>query len=161
MRACPICNVGELASTKETIKHPALSSVVLVNVEVLRCPECGEWIQRIPRTEELDRKVAELLIAKPAALDREEFRFLRKWLGLSSKDFGLIISRDVATISRYETGQYVIPQTVDKMLRLLVANHEPVAAYPIDKLTQIDFSKTADSVRPKLRFSGDGWEVAA
>lgn len=158
---CPACQSAELVVATETIQHPALPSAVLVGVEVSRCPACGEWIQRIPRVEDLDRLIARLLIKKPGPLDRTEFRFLRKWLGLSGRDLAQVVNRTPETIYRYEGGDLPIAPEIDKLLRLLVANHEPVESYPIGTLARIDFTKTIAKSTPKLEFVRGAWHPLA
>jgi putative zinc finger/helix-turn-helix YgiT family protein len=131
---CVQC-AGTMKSTRGAHRYTesGLSNVTLLNVELRSCPACGEREVVIPRIEELHRLIARTLAESPASLVPEQIRFLRKWLGWSSSDFALMMGVRPETVSRWEakTG-YQMPATAERLLRLLVANHEPITQYPID-----------------------------
>jgi putative zinc finger/helix-turn-helix YgiT family protein len=135
-----------------------LSNVTLVNVETRACPECGERELVIPRIEDLHRLIARAVATSQAKLSPEEIRFLRKWLGYSSTDFALVTGVRPESVSRWESKDNNSPMapTAERLLRMLVANHDPVEQYPIDLF------KTQLRVKPKpLRFRGPDWKQAA
>jgi putative zinc finger/helix-turn-helix YgiT family protein len=131
---CVQCG-GTMKSTRSAHRYTesGLSNVTLLNVETRTCPACGEREVVIPRIEELHRLIARTLAESPAHLIPEQIKFLRKWLGWSSADFALMMGVRPETISRWEgKSGYQMPATAERLLRLLVANHEPTTKYPID-----------------------------
>lgn len=127
---------GELQSTRGTHRYTesGLSTVTLANVEIRTCTRCGEREVVIPKVARLHQLIARALIRQPGILQPESVRFLRKWLGLSSAGFAQLMGVRSETVSRWEnkSGGYPLTPTTDRLLRLLVANHEPVEQYPID-----------------------------
>jgi putative zinc finger/helix-turn-helix YgiT family protein len=132
-----------------------LSNVTLLNVEVRTCPACGEQEIVIPHIEDLHRLIARAVMVKPSTLSPDEIRFLRKWLGFSSTDFALAMGVRPETVSRWESKSTRQPMaaTAERLLRLMVANQEPVEKYPIDLF------KTQPRVKPApLKFRAPDWK---
>jgi transcriptional regulator with XRE-family HTH domain len=63
-----------------------------------------------------------------------EIRFLRKHIGLSGEDFAQRMGVTRETVSRWETGANQMGAVADRLLRLLVINHEPSESYLVDDL---------------------------
>jgi putative zinc finger/helix-turn-helix YgiT family protein len=156
---CVHCG-GAMKSARGTHRYTesGLSNVTLVNVEVRSCPKCGERELVIPKIEMLHRLIARALIHEPGILKPDVIKFLRKWLGLSSQDFALLMGVRPETVSRWESpdAAYPLTATSDRLLRLLVNNQDPVERYPINlfklkprtkptpiKLTAPDWKKAA------------------
>jgi putative zinc finger/helix-turn-helix YgiT family protein len=136
-----------------------LSNVTLVNVEIRTCAACGEREVVIPKIEHLHRMIARTISERPAPLTPETIRFLRTWLGLSTPDFAVYMGVRPETVSRWESKEagYAMPPTPEHLLRLMVANHEPVTHYPIDV-----FKTAARAVKPApLKFRAPDWKLAA
>jgi putative zinc finger/helix-turn-helix YgiT family protein len=148
---------------RERVNHryteSGLPNVVLVGVEMRRCPKCGEQALSIPRVEDLHKTLAMSLIHEHTRLASYEIRFLRKWLGLSGVDFARRMGVDPATVSRWESTEK--PQSMgpvaDRLLRMLVAHGQPIAEYPHilanldDTLEHVDHLLAVRPVRT-------GWE---
>lgn len=157
---CPNCRTPMVA-TRENHRWDAsgLPNVVLVEVEVRRCPACDEEAVVIPRIEELHRALAMTLIDQPGRLTPHEIRYLRKWLGWSGQDFAHHFGVTATSVSRWENIDNPTPMggTADRLLRMLVARGQPIDEYPVSKLTEID-----DSAHPArmigLKAGRSGWE---
>jgi len=156
---CPTCR-HEMKSTREAFRYEAvgLPGVVLADVEVRRCPNCGETSVSIPRIEDLHRVIAWDVIQKPERLTPEEVRFLRKYLGFSSADFAAHLGVAPETASRWETGAQAMGVTADRLLRLMVATREPVKDYALQlpRVATLDPKPT----RLRLRAGPSGWAAA-
>ncbi len=154
-------NCGDrMTSTRGVHRYTesGLSNVTLVNVEIRTCPECGEREIVIPRIDDLHRRIARAIATSPAKLTPEQIRFLRKWLGYSSADFALLMGVRPESVSRWESKDNNSPMTptAERLLRMFVANHEPVEKYPIDLF------KLQPRVKPEpLRFRAPDWKQAA
>jgi putative zinc finger/helix-turn-helix YgiT family protein len=98
-----------------------LSNVVLQGVEVADCPKCGNTDVAIPRMASLHRAIAQALANSPARLTGEQFRFLRKHLGLSIDQLGEYLHTDSIKITKWETGENQIGNSTDGLVRLLAA----------------------------------------
>jgi putative zinc finger/helix-turn-helix YgiT family protein len=119
--------------------------VTLCDVQVRACPTCGERSAAIPRIEELHQAIAMAVIRKPARFTGAEVKFLRKYLGWSGVDFARHIGVQPEVVSRWENDRENIGPANDRLLRLLVANREPVSHYPVE-----DLEKIADESKPSI-----------
>ncbi|GAC1352848.1 MAG: hypothetical protein NVSMB1_19850 [Polyangiales bacterium] len=154
---CMQCG-GSMTSARENYKYESLPGATLVSVEVHRCPKCGELEVAIPRIEELNRTLARTVIAKRTRLAPAEIRFLRKWLGFSGADFARHMGVRAETVSQWENGHEPVGPQSDRLLRLMVATREPLEAYQLDILTEINSDK-APPIRVGLKAARNGWSA--
>ena len=143
---CLVCG-GEMKTAKENVPYRSLPGVTLVGVEVSRCSECGEYEMEIIGIEALNRALAEVVIQKIGRLTPDEFRFLRKYLGWSSRDFARKFGVAPETVSRWESGKQRMGSMAERLLRLMVAHLAPVDDYSVEILGQI----TEEDPRPQRR----------
>jgi putative zinc finger/helix-turn-helix YgiT family protein len=156
---CAKCG-GKLRVTGSTHRYTesGLPYVVLHGVQVRKCQECGEEEVAIPNISGLHRCIAAILVARKAALAAMEFRFLRQFLGHSSKDFAKTLGVTPETLSRWEHAGRDIPPVVDRIVRLLVVNTPPRTDYSADMLAKIRPAPLKHA-RMALRLSGSDWEA--
>ncbi len=149
---CLTCGES-MKSRKENYhyKESGLPNIVLVNVEVRTCANCGAREVVIPRLDELHRAIAQALITRDVKLGAEQIRFLRKYLGWSSADFAQYMAVQPETVSRWESGSQEMGPVADRLLRLLVSNREPVTQYPIDLFRQ----KLGKVAKATLKFKAE------
>jgi putative zinc finger/helix-turn-helix YgiT family protein len=161
-KMCRACREAELKTTTENHLYveSGLPNVVLVGVEVRRCPKCGAFEVLLPRVAELHRVIARSVILKRARLSGAEVKFLRKHLGWSGADFAAHMGVDPTTVSAWENERKPFGTSSDRLLRLMVARQAPIDDYSLDELTKIaDVQGTPRNVeiQPKDR----GWQVSA
>ncbi len=156
---CAKCG-GNLRVTGSTHRYAesGLPYVVLHGVQVRKCQECGEEEVAIPDIAGLHRCMAALLVARKSALAATELRFLRQFLGHSSKDFAKTLGVAPETLSRWENASRDIPPVVDRVVRLLVVNTPPRSDYSAEMLAKIRPAPLKHA-RMALRLGGDGWEA--
>jgi len=97
-----------------------LSNVYLVGVTYRYWPETEMQQADIPCLPALLDALAKALLEKRGLLTGDELRFLRKQLGVASKDFAEYVGVSAEQYSRLEHGATVTP-TVDRLVRLLYA----------------------------------------
>ena len=131
--------------------------VRLVGVTLIRCGACGAESVRIPKLARLHALIAGTLILKEGLLAPAEFRFLRKWLGLSGAAFARRMGVAAETISRWENGKMAIAAPADRALRLMVACEEPRTHYSAESLDRAG-SENAPAMPIEMRASGKGWQ---
>ena len=90
------------------------------NVEVLVCGRCRTETPRLPRLNDLMRTIALAVIAKPFALEGQDVRFLRKFVGLTGEAFAAMLDIDKAHLSRVENGATPVSAMTDRLVRLIV-----------------------------------------
>ena len=100
-RRCIECG-GALSIRQETRRYGRGVDVVLGNVEVRHCGDCGEEYEVIPNIENLHKVIAGSLAKKRGRLTAGEVRFLRTYLGHSSQDFARILGVRPETVTRWE-----------------------------------------------------------
>jgi len=154
---CAECG-GGLKVTGHTHRYVecGLSDVVLHGVSVRACRSCEAEEVAIPNIADLHRCIAALLVARKSALAAAELRFLRQFLGHSSKDFAKTLGVAPETLSRWENASRDIPPVVDRVVRLLVVHTAPRTDYSADMLANIR-PKPPKHTRMALRLRGDGW----
>lgn len=130
-----------------------LKNVLLRGVEVRECAKCGERETAIPNIEGLHRAIAHVIVRRPSALSAAELRFLRQYLGYSSKDFAAKIGVRAETLSRWENAERPVNELVDRLTRLLVMNREPLTTYDDDFFSKI---RPLAQRRPRIEFRLDG-----
>jgi putative transcriptional regulator len=158
---CTLC--GAVMKTKrENFRYDAvgLPSVTLKDVEVSRCPRCGEYEVAIPQIEDLHRAIAHAVIAKRERLTPAEIRFLRKHLGWSGADFAAHIGSTPETVSRWENGSAAMGVTADRLLRLMVASRAPAADYSLDTL-RIVARERPKPIRLRVEVADGHWRAQA
>jgi DNA-binding transcriptional regulator YiaG len=120
--------------------------ITLQNVELAKCENCGTIEPIIPNMDGLMHAVALAVITHEPGLSGDEIRFLRKYLGLSTGGFMKLLHVNQSTLSRWENGEQVGPQS-DRLIRLLVLSKSEElrqhASQLIEILPEIDDSQSA------------------
>jgi putative zinc finger/helix-turn-helix YgiT family protein len=150
---------AEMKTGRENVRYDAcgLPGVTLMDVEVSRCPQCGEYEVAIPQIDDLHKAIAQALIRKTSRLDAAEVRYLRKYLGWSGADFATHMGMTPETISRWERGAEPIGPIADRLLRLMVATRDPIRDYPLDTLMTISKEQPVKAVQLGLKRDKEGW----
>jgi putative zinc finger/helix-turn-helix YgiT family protein len=161
-KKCRTCHDGVMTVARENYRYieSGLPNVVLVGVEVRRCPACGIVELPLPRVTELHRVIATAVIHKPARLSGAEVRYLRKHLGWSGEDFAAHMGVDPSTVSKWENDKEPIGPGSDRLLRMMVAHESPVESYSLEELTKIS-DRRDPPVNVRLQRIDRGWETAA
>jgi putative zinc finger/helix-turn-helix YgiT family protein len=159
---CLSCG-AEMKTKRENVlyKDSGLPHVTLRNIEVSRCPQCGEEEIAIPKIEALHKAIAQALITKPYRLDAAEIRYLRKYLGWSGADFAEHMGTTRETVSRWENGTVQIGPQADRLLRLMVVKEAPVSDYSLETLKAISPEKPTRTLRLGLTVERGNWHADA
>jgi len=99
-------------------RESGLDYVYLIGVLQYKCT-CGETFVEIPRINELHLLIGKNIICKKEYLTGNEVRFLRKELGMKSKDVAAALSIEPETYSRWENGKQSVAACHDKTLRMI------------------------------------------
>lgn len=100
-------------------KESGLDNVSLEGVTIYKCQH-GHKLVHIPHIEMLHDAIAYNTLKNPPCLTSKEFRFLRKWIGLTMNELARELGVSRNTIYRCEKkGQ--ITRSTDHLLRMLVA----------------------------------------
>jgi len=149
-----------MSSTRRTRRYAevGLPYVTLVNVEIRRCPRCRARELVTPRIETLHRLIARAIVVQPAVLRPDAIRFLRTWLDLSRDGLALVLGVRRETAFRWERRRDPCRMTpsADRLLRLLVANHDPIEQFPVQL-----FAAEPDAAPRRITFSAPCWERTA
>ncbi len=130
MQTCWNCE-GKLQVIKDKSYHYVecgLDNVYLYGIIQYQCIECGEGGPEIPKVEELHLLIGKNIVCQEEQLTGPEIRFLRKELGLKSKEMAELLSVAPETYSKWENSRGNISRVHDTQLRLLyVLNAEDTA----------------------------------
>ena len=153
---------GEMVSSREDIEYgdSGIPDVTLLDIVVDRCSECGASELVIPRIEELHRTIAFAVVLHKAKLGGIEVRFLRKYLGYSSKNFAETVGVTPETVSRWEHDKETISVPIDHLIRLMVLRQAPIDAYPTSKLAEVA-KEPPRTPKIHARSVNNAWEARA
>lgn len=98
-----------------------LDSVVLRDVLVFRCRQCGAAVPQIMSANILHRLIAIRLLTKEYRLSGAEVRFLRKAVGYSATQLAKMAGTSKQVVSRWEN-RSSMGQDSDRLVRLLCAH---------------------------------------
>ncbi len=99
-------------------RESGLDYVYLIGVIQYECT-CGEKYVEIPRINELHLLIGKNIVCKKELLRGQEVKFLRKELGIKSKDMAAALSIEPETYSRWENNKQDIAACHDKTLRMM------------------------------------------
>jgi putative zinc finger/helix-turn-helix YgiT family protein len=121
MKRCPECdNVLEILKKRPYhYTESGLDYIWLSGISQYKCRKCGEIYTEIPHVDELHLLIGKNIVCKKELLTGPEVRFLRKEIGMKSKDMAAALSMEPETYSRWENGKQVIAAPHDKNLRML------------------------------------------
>lgn len=136
------CNQGHTMTEKvgtTTIEEHGVR-IALRDVRIFKCAQCGIETPAIPKMESLFREAAIAIAKMPNRLGPHEIRFLRKSLGLSSRDFAKKMGVDHTTVSKWERADD--PQDMgpiaQRLLRMFVLTERPVEEYPLEEMGTVE-----------------------
>ena len=155
---CIACG-GRMKRTRGDYAYASLPGTTLSNVEIYRCPACGEEEVSIPHIEELNRTIARELVRKKTQLAPAEIRFLRKLLGWSGVDFANHFGVTPETVSRWESGKKPMGPVAERLLRLCIATRAPVQNYDLENLRGV--AEDGEAATMTLKTSRSGWKAVA
>lgn len=129
---CIMCS-NKMTLKKKTVtvkyKECGLDNVTLRGAERYHCLQCGEEYLNLGNLDELHCLLAHALVLKKGLLNGNEIRFLRTYLGYSTKVFAKLTGYDPATLSRFENSRQPISYPFNILVRSLVANCLPNREY--------------------------------
>jgi putative zinc finger/helix-turn-helix YgiT family protein len=121
MKKCWVCG-GDLEAIKDKpyqYKESGLDNVYLHGIIQYKCCKCGEEAPEIPNIEELHLLIGKSIICSKGYLSAQEIIYLRKELGLKSKEMAELLSVTPQEYSKWENSKDLISSGCDKHLRLI------------------------------------------
>ncbi|NGX40153.1 MAG: hypothetical protein KR126chlam1_01498 [Chlamydiae bacterium] len=101
---------------KETFIYEAFGfPIKLINVPMRKV--IGEWVIDVD-FEALEKAILRLLIHKPVPLSGAEIRFIRKFLQMTTTEFGKLFGISHVAILKWESGKVSFPISADIYVRL-------------------------------------------
>jgi DNA-binding transcriptional regulator YiaG len=94
--------------------------IKLINVPMKKV--LGEWVIDVD-FDALEKAILRSLINKRTPLNGAELRFIRKYLDMSTTDFGKIFDVTHAAISKWESGKTHPPASADIYIRFYMLDH--------------------------------------
>ncbi len=117
---CSNCDAEATQSTGNYLfSESGLSNLVLKNIEIIKCDQCGNSDPIISKPKDIIRTLARAIVDKPFALTGEEIRFLRKYLGMSGDTFARHLHSDKAVLSRWENDREPVGSKSDLLIRTI------------------------------------------
>jgi putative transcriptional regulator len=120
-----------------------------------------EGILSIQDIHGLHRAIGHNLVYKVRRLKGKEIRFIRHYMDLSQKGFGELLRVDYQTVLRWEANRNVIPQTAERLLKILFAQFldpDSKAKELIDMISNLDNGRDDNRIE---FFRRKEWKEAA
>jgi YgiT-type zinc finger domain-containing protein len=115
---CSKCGAEAVQLTgNHLFSESGLSNLVLKNIKIIKCEQCGNSDPVISRLKDTIREVARAIVNKPFGLTGEEIRFLRKYLEMSQETFAGHLHSDKAVLSRWENDHEPAGARSDLLIR--------------------------------------------
>lgn len=134
--ACSNCGKDAPVTTTNYRFEEVGLPVLLKNVELVDCQECGALSPVIPDLNGVMQVIAFAVIAHPCKLIGKEVKFLRKYLGLSGDEFSKLVDVDRTTLSKWENDQQEIGKHSDRLMRFLVISKSPELRKQIEEFME-------------------------
>ena len=118
----PCTNCGSTARNVRgnyLFRESGLNNVVLKNIEIVKCDECGNEDPIIRKLNDVMRVLALAVIEKPYPLVGEEIRYLRKYLGMGQDAFAALLKSEKAVLSRWENNREAAGARSDLLIRAI------------------------------------------
>lgn len=164
MMNCFDCGKGKLKETRENYRYmeSGLPNVLLKDILVRRCPDCGAEYISIPAIENLHRTIAMILVNKPGRLTSTEIKFMRKSLGWSGADFARKFHVASSQVSRWESESSHQPmgKANELLLRTAVAIGQKIENY-MDHAEELELTRDSAPLALTLVHIGGDWANAA
>lgn len=93
--------------------------LLLKNIDLIECGECGNIDPVIPDLNGLMHVIAFAIISQACKMRGHDIRFLRKYLGMNGRRFSELLHVDPSTLSKWENGEDEIGPQSDRLIRLL------------------------------------------
>ena len=152
-RICRAC-AGEMQLLRQDyhFRESGLDNVILKNIEVMVCKQCGSLVPRIPRLNDLMRTIVVAMIAKPSELEGTEVRFLRKFMDETIEQFARKLGVNRSHLSRIENGSLALSKQTDRLVRALVLIHRPELLEKMGRLGKTEsILKQLEEIQPQAR----------
>ena len=164
MMNCFDCGKDKLSEGKENYRYmeSGLPNVLLRNILVRRCPDCGAEFVSIPAIEDLHRTIAMILVDKSGKLTPSEIRFMRKSLGWSGSDLARKFHVSPSQVSRWESESSHQPmgKANELLLRAAIAYGQKIDNY-MDHAEELKLTKDSAPLILTLSHTGGEWANAA
>src|SRR5438309_2283849 len=106
-------------------RESGLSNVVLKNVQIVSCTQCGNRDPIISKMSEVMNLLVSSVVKQPSPLTGEEIRFLRKHISMNAETFASYVGVDKTTLSKWENEQISVGTASDRLMRVLVSAKAP------------------------------------
>lgn len=106
--------------TETFVFHGLGFPITLINAPLRKI--LGEWVVDIDM-DELQSVVLRALVCKQTRLTKDELRFMRKSLLMTTTEFGKILGVSHVAVLRWENGQRKISPAIELFIRLYILNH--------------------------------------
>lgn len=110
--------------------------VLLKNIEMVDCNECGTREPIIPSLNELMHVLAFAVVVHPCKLKGQHIRFLRKYLGMSADEFSGLVHADRTTLSKWENNSQEIGSKADRLIRFVVVSESAELRKQLEEFMQ-------------------------
>jgi len=120
---CTMCGGEHLTESKETrsLAIMGFPDVSISGLTVLTCDECGEGYREYPSDKAFLKHLARGLVGLKRSLSGKELAFLRKHLGIQSKEWAANVGAHHVTLSKWENEKAAYSKAAERALRYQVA----------------------------------------
>lgn len=122
--------------------------IKLINVPMIKV--LGEWAMDV-NFNKLQIAVLQHLIRKPMLLNGDEIKFVRKFLNMTTTEFGEIFNVSHVTVMNWEKGINKIAPTADIYLRLYLLHFQQAKGK--------DYNEMVSTINPQILAKSKGGKI--
>jgi len=138
-----------------------LNNVILLGIEIIRCPKCGNEDPIIPRIAGLHRALAYAVASQPFRLQGEDVRFLRKYVAMTQAEFAGLLHVHKSNLSKWEHNEDKIGDQSDRLIRAVAIALGEGLQKKIGEVVK-SFPEIRQSARRRIELNVEdySWKVA-
>jgi HTH-type transcriptional regulator/antitoxin MqsA len=131
---CPICGSGKLkkSTVTETFEYKG-QTIEIQDYVVFECSECNESIVDKKTLKKAEKILRDFHREVDGLLTSTEIKKIRVALGLTQKDFGLILGGGEKSFARYESCAVTQSKPMDNLIRIVNERPEVIGILQKDK----------------------------
>ncbi len=155
---CSACGSKNTKTQRENVPWREVTGVVVLDVAVMRCGDCGERFEEFRALDALLAAIAQGVVTRAKRITATDLRFLRGFLGLTGIELARAIASSPSTVSRWEKGQQPVGLHAELLLRAMVLLHLGVKTAPQSFATMArDAADRATVERVRYAYRAGKW----
>ena len=129
--------------------------VLLENVQLAECKDCGTRKPIIPNRDRLMHTIAFAVATQPFKLSGRDVWFLRQYSGVNGTEFAELIQVEPETLSRWENGKQEMGKNTERLTRFVAVTRSKDLRNRMEEFLEKYGQLTGAESRPRRKLKID------